>query len=157
MISLPWLKGALVSLCAVPRIDYFVSSFQESSRYLSPTQISDFLDGAIRNRISVRLIGEQHIALSHALNTPEANGVGIVDKTCSPSTMINMCGSFVKELCQATLGSSPIIVVNGDVDATFPCVPSNVSLSWTDFDLVMSLFISNISSLKFSRILFAQQ
>ncbi|KAJ3517786.1 hypothetical protein NLJ89_g278 [Agrocybe chaxingu] len=44
--------------------------FQECSRYMSPTQISDFLDGAIRNRISVRLIAEQHIAVSQALNYP---------------------------------------------------------------------------------------
>ncbi|KAF8919491.1 atypical/PDHK/BCKDK protein kinase [Mucidula mucida] len=113
-------------------IPTMAKGFQESSRYLSPTQISDFLDGAIRNRISVRLIGEQHIALSHALNTPEANGVGIVDKTCSPSTMINLCGSFVKELCQATLGSSPIIVVNGDVDATFPYVPVHLEYILTE-------------------------
>lgn len=100
------------------------SSFQECSRYMSPTQISDFLDGAIRNRISVRLIAEQHIALSRALKDAIGNNKffhnGIVDMTCSPSAMIRMCGSFVGELCEATLGMSPPLLIDGHVDATFP-------------------------------------
>jgi len=88
---------------------------------MSPNQISDFLDGAIRNRISVRLIAEQHIAVSQALTAPNdpTEHVGIVDMKCSPKSMINMCGSFVSELCEATLGTSPTIIVDGDVDATF--------------------------------------
>jgi 26S proteasome regulatory subunit T1 len=101
-------------------------SFQECSRYMSPTQISDFLDGAIRNRISVRLIAEQHIALSRALKSPlEEQNVthnGIVNMKCSPLDMVRMCGSFVGELCEATLGASPPLVINGHEDATFPCV-----------------------------------
>lgn len=32
------------------------------------------------------------------------------------------CGSFVKELCSATMGASPEIVVDGSLDATFACV-----------------------------------
>jgi 26S proteasome regulatory subunit T1 len=91
---------------------------------MSPTQISSFLDGAIRNRISVRLIAEQHIALSQALNNPDANTshVGVVDMRCSPKVMISMCGSFVSELCEATLGASPSIVIDGHPDATFAYV-----------------------------------
>lgn len=92
---------------------------------MSPTQISNFLDGAIRNRISVRLIAEQHIALSRALK--DASGDynvilhnGIVNMTCSPTEMVHMCGSFVGELCEATLGVSPPLVIDGHVDATFP-------------------------------------
>lgn len=102
----------------------FLNSFQECSRYMSPTQISDFLDGAIRNRISVRLIAEQHIALSRALKDAKGDHDflhnGIVNMTCSPSDMIRMCGSFVGELCEATLGTSPPLLMDGHVDATFP-------------------------------------
>jgi len=88
---------------------------------MSPKQISDFLDGAIRNRISVRLIAEQHIAVSHALNHPNDPSayVGTVDMHCSPNSMIKMCGSFVTELCEATLGASPPLVIDGYSDATF--------------------------------------
>jgi len=91
---------------------------------MSPSQISSFLDGAIRNRISVRLIAEQHIALSQALNNPDNDPchVGVVNMRCSPKAMINMCGSFVSDLCEATLGVSPPIVVDGHADATFAYV-----------------------------------
>ena len=103
-----------------------VLRFQECSRYMSPQEISDFLDGVIRNRISVRLIAEQHIAVSQALKQPSnsAASVGVVDMKCSPTAMIQMCGSFVTELCEATLGSSPSIVIDGQADATFAYVYS---------------------------------
>jgi 26S proteasome regulatory subunit T1 len=88
---------------------------------MSPNQICDFLDGAIRNRISVRLIAEQHIAVSQTLTSPNdpTEHVGVVDMKCSPKSMINICGSFVSELCEATLGASPTIIIDGDVNATF--------------------------------------
>lgn len=90
---------------------------------MSPQMVSEFLDGAIRNRVSVRLIAEQHVALSRALGTPKADAVGIVDRMCSPRSMINMCGSFVAQLSQATLGASPHIEIDGVADATFPYAP----------------------------------
>ena len=92
---------------------------------MSPIQISNFLDGAIRNRISVRLMAEQHITLSQAFDNPNADRsyVGVVDPKCAPKAMIKMCGSFVSELCEATLGTSPSIIIDGGDDATFPYVP----------------------------------
>jgi 26S proteasome regulatory subunit T1 len=92
---------------------------------MSSEQISNFLDSAIRNRIAVRLIAEQHIVLSRALQNPDQakTNVGIVDMTLSPVEMIRMCGSFVSELCEATLGAAPSIVIDGTTDATFACVP----------------------------------
>ena len=99
-------------------------SFQESTRYMSNDQVTSFLDGAIRNRISVRLIAEQHIALSRALKQQsegrEMTHNGIVDMTCSPSEMIKTCGSFVSDLCEATLGTSPSLIIDGHTYATFP-------------------------------------
>lgn len=97
-------------------------SFQECSRYLTPEQISSFLDDAIRIRIAVRLIAEQHIALTRALTDKSfsADHLGVIHMTCSPRNMIQMCGTFVTELCDATLGSSPEIIVDGDFNATFP-------------------------------------
>jgi 26S proteasome regulatory subunit T1 len=111
-VILPWISFTLS--------DRF-GSFQECFRYMSPTEISNFLDGAIRNRISVRLIAEQHIALSQAIKDPPTNDihVGVVNLTCSPSDMIKICGSFVSDLCNATLGASPSVVIDGHADATF--------------------------------------
>ena len=116
-------------------------SLQECSRYLTPEQTSQFLDGAIRNRIAVRLIAEQHIALSRALQHPDSmkDRVGVIDLKCRPIDLIrcdtfytallsldhisfSTCGSFVKELCSATMGASPEIEVDGSPDATFAYV-----------------------------------
>lgn len=86
---------------------------------MTSSQMSEFLDGAIRSRISVRLIAEQHISLSRAIQGSKPPNVGVVDTQCSPAEMVRMCGSFVSELCEATLGSSPIVTIEGDREATF--------------------------------------
>ncbi len=88
---------------------------------MSSEQISNFLNAAIRNRIAVRLIAEQHIVLSRALQDPEqANtNIGVVNMSLSPVEMIRMCASFVSELCEATLGAAPPVVIDGVTDATF--------------------------------------
>ncbi|KAI0075457.1 26S proteasome subunit P45 [Panus rudis PR-1116 ss-1] len=116
-------------------IPTMAKGFQECSRYMTPDQISDFLDSAIRNRIAVRLIAEQHIALSRTLEHPEQNSpdhIGIVHTKCSPKEMIRMCGSFVRDLCEATLGASPEIVIDGAVDATFAYVPVHLEYILTE-------------------------
>ena len=88
---------------------------------MSATAISDYVDAAIRNRIAVRLIAEQHVALTHALEDHPSSSthVGIIDTALSPVKMINMCASFVGELCEGSLGGSPKVVVDGHTDATF--------------------------------------
>ncbi|KDQ33645.1 hypothetical protein PLEOSDRAFT_1061289 [Pleurotus ostreatus PC15] len=115
-------------------IPTMAKGFQECARYMSPVQISTFLDGAIRSRISVRLIAEQHIALSEALGNPEGDPTcsGVVDMDCSPKEMIKMCGSFVTELCEASLGASPRIEIDGQVDATFAYVPVHIEYILTE-------------------------
>jgi 26S proteasome regulatory subunit T1 len=98
-----------------------VCRFQECAKYMSSEQISNFLNAAIRNRIAVRLIAEQHIVLSRALQDPEQakTNIGVVDMSLSPVKMIRMCASFVSELCEATLGAAPHVVIDGATDATF--------------------------------------
>ncbi|KAF5386703.1 hypothetical protein D9615_001734 [Tricholomella constricta] len=115
-------------------IPTMAKGFQECSRYMSPAQISTFLDRAITNRISVRLIAEQHIALSQALENPDADTsyVGVVDMKCSPKAMVNMCGSYVSELCEATLGATPPVIIDGHPDATFAYVPVHIEYMLTE-------------------------
>lgn len=81
--------------------------------------MTDFLDRAIRNRISVRLIAEQHCAISLMLNQPEGRDISIVDMHCSPQMMVEKAGHFVGQLCESTLGATPGIVIDGHTDATF--------------------------------------
>lgn len=89
---------------------------------MNPTETAAFLDGAIRSRIAIRLIAEQHISLTRILREEGENAaptMGVVDPVCSPADMLKMCGSFVHELCEGTLGDAPQLVLEGQVDATF--------------------------------------
>jgi len=43
-----------------------------------------------------------------------------------------MCGSFVADLCEATLGSSPSIVIDGHADAAFAYVPVHLEYILTE-------------------------
>ncbi|KAJ3550347.1 hypothetical protein NM688_g5092 [Phlebia brevispora] len=115
-------------------IPIMAKGFQECSKYLSPAEISTFLDAAIRNRIAVRLLAEQHIAISRDLETQGASEdhIGVVHMRCSPAEMIRMCASFVTELCEATLGSAPKIIIDGDVNATFAYVPVHIEYILTE-------------------------
>ncbi|KAI0332082.1 26S proteasome subunit P45 [Cubamyces sp. BRFM 1775] len=115
-------------------IPAMAKGFQECARYLTPEQISEFLDSTIRNRIAVRLIAEQHIAISRDLarGDNDGNHLGVVDLACSPKEMIGVCGSFVSDLCEATLGASPQIVIDGDADATFAYVPVHLEYILTE-------------------------
>ncbi|THG99044.1 hypothetical protein EW026_g3241 [Hermanssonia centrifuga] len=116
-------------------IPIMAKGFQECSRYMTPEEISSFLDAAIRNRIAVRLLAEQHIALSRDLQDPDNRSkdhIGVVHMSCSPRDMIRMCGSFVSDLCEATLGASPEIIIDGQVDATFAYVPVHLEYILTE-------------------------
>ncbi|VDB86964.1 unnamed protein product [Peniophora sp. CBMAI 1063] len=117
-------------------IPLIAKGFQECVQhdYMSATAISDYVDAAIRNRIAVRLIAEQHVALTHALDSPPSSSthVGIVDTELSPVKMINMCASFVGELCEGSLGGSPKVVVDGHTDARFAYVPVHMEYILTE-------------------------
>lgn len=86
-----------------------------------PAEIAAFLDTTITGRISLRLIAEQHIAISRTLREPDLarHHIGIVDMQCSPADMIKMCSSYVSELCEGTLGAAPQITLDGEVETTF--------------------------------------
>ncbi|KAF8582062.1 alpha-ketoacid dehydrogenase kinase [Ramaria rubella] len=116
-------------------IPTMAKGFQECSRYMSSTEISCFLDQAIRTRIGVRLIAEQHITLSRALRESPLippYDFGVVDMACSPVQMIKMCSKYVSDLCEATLGKSPTLILEGDLQATFAYVPVHLEFSLTE-------------------------
>lgn len=111
--------------------------FSECKDYLSETQITTFFDKAIRNRIGIRLIAEQHLALSflsddssHSPSSPNSKSpdmtVGIVDTACSLARIIKNCGYHVENLCDGAYGRAPELLIDGDTDAQFTYVPSHI-------------------------------
>jgi 26S proteasome regulatory subunit T1 len=88
---------------------------------MTPEVMTHFMDGTIRDRINIRLLAEEHIAISRAL---EEKGhvddfLGVVHTKCSPAENIQLVGAFVTDLCEATLGASPRIRIDGHIDASF--------------------------------------
>jgi len=88
---------------------------------MTPEDITHFLDHAIGSRIAVRLLCEQHIAVSQTPRHPDDPHLhqGVVDMECSPAEMVRSCASFVAEMCDATVGASPECILEGDIGATF--------------------------------------
>jgi 26S proteasome regulatory subunit T1 len=127
--------------------------FQECTRYMSPTQIAAFLDSTIGARIAIRLIAEQHLAISEEFSrdAPKEH-LGVVDLRCSPQRMIKMCGAYVTELCDGTFGSSPPLKIEGDADATFAYVQLYPLPLFRLSRLDMSQSILNTYLLRSSRI-----
>ncbi|PWN52703.1 alpha-ketoacid dehydrogenase kinase [Violaceomyces palustris] len=48
--------------------------FQESRKYMDPRDVAAFLDATIHSRIAIRLIAEQHLALSHGGDSHHLSG-----------------------------------------------------------------------------------
>lgn len=104
--------------------------FLECKKYMTSSAISTFLNGAIHSRIGIRLIAEQHMALSHAFATGKTatpHSVGIIDTRVNAYDLIKQDSEFVDELCESTLGEKPDINIEGDREATFVGIASHLS------------------------------
>ncbi|KAF9573160.1 hypothetical protein BGW38_008457, partial [Lunasporangiospora selenospora] len=121
--------------------------FLECKKYMNKADIKTFLDDMIRARIGIRLIAEQVISLqeqytvchseqekdnltrtdteTHGVAEGErkAGIVGVVHRDLKPAELVRTCASFVSELCNVNYGSSPEVIINGQLDAKFTYVP----------------------------------
>ncbi|GAA96004.1 hypothetical protein E5Q_02664 [Mixia osmundae IAM 14324] len=122
-------------------IPVLAQGFQECKRYMSDVEISQFLDRAIRNRISIRLIAEQHLSLawfSRKSKKPrpardrDQQLLGLIDLKCSPAGLVKGCESFVSDLCEASYGVAPSLVLDGQIDATCVYVPMHLEYIFTE-------------------------
>ncbi|KAK4705120.1 hypothetical protein P7C70_g1090, partial [Phenoliferia sp. Uapishka_3] len=125
-------------------IPVLAKGFQETRRYLPDTTITSFLNRAIRNRITLRLLAEQHLSLSSAslpslrhtapqeaapkspkdprvepsARAPSSSmtptRVGVLDLSLSPRDLIDTCAGYVSELCEATYGVAPKYRIEGN-------------------------------------------
>ena len=91
-------------------ISSYNPGFSECKPYLSEDEISNFFDRAVRNRIGIRLIAEQHLAYSFLTarqgktsggrTAKDSSQVGIVDTRCKPAKLVRSCGYHVETLCE---------------------------------------------------------
>jgi signal transduction histidine kinase len=124
--------------------------FLECRKYISPQDVTAFLDEHLRARIGTRLIAEQHIALhfstqEHGYHENEQSSyIGVIDTQLHPATVVDRCGEFVGEICELRYGVRPSLVVNDESDTTFAYVP--VHLEYIITELLKNAFRATIES-----------
>lgn len=135
-------------------IPILARGFLECRKYISPAEVTRFLDEHLRARIGTRLIAEQHIAL-HSSSQPhndtetinddhESSYIGIIDTALQPASIINSCGAFVSEICELKYGVRPSWVIDGEVETTFAYVP--VHLEYIITELLKNAFRATVES-----------
>lgn len=124
-------------------IPVLARGFLECRKYISPGEVTRFLDEHLRARIGTRLIAEQHIAL-HISSLPHRNDdakyesntsathIGVIDTALKPADVVRQCESFVSEICELKYGVRPSIVINGYPDVTFAHVPTHLEYIITE-------------------------
>ncbi|KAL2754565.1 hypothetical protein ACRALDRAFT_1076219 [Sodiomyces alcalophilus JCM 7366] len=125
-------------------IPTLAQGFRECRRYISPADVTQFLDQHLRARIGTRLIAEQHIALHYssqphfdpaASPTPcpeHPSYVGVIDTALRPADIVMSCADFVAEICELRYGVRPQVVINGDPDTTFAFIPMHLEYIVTE-------------------------
>ena len=123
-------------------IPVLARGFLECRKYISPAEVTMFLDEHLRARIGTRLIAEQHIAL-HLSSQPHSQGknpahslspthVGVIDTALRPADIIRHCEMFVSEICELKYGVRPTVVINGQVDTQLAHVPTHLEYILTE-------------------------
>jgi signal transduction histidine kinase len=125
-------------------IPILARGFLECRKYISPSEVTRFLDEHLRARIGTRLVAEQHIAL-HFSSTPHFDPaasptpcpehpsyIGVIDTALRPASTVDSCGGFVADICELNYGVRPQWIVDGEPDTTFAFVPMHLEYIITE-------------------------
>ncbi|AEO67087.1 b2d2f07f-e222-4308-9821-4d4769529c4b [Thermothielavioides terrestris] len=137
-------------------IPILARGFLECRKYISPAEVTRFLDEHLRARIGTRLVAEQHIAL-HFSSTPHFDSaasptpwpehpsyIGVIDTALRPALTIDSCGGFVADICELNYGVRPRWIVDGEPDTTFAFVPMHLEYIVTE--LLKNAFRATVES-----------
>ena len=129
-------------------IPILARGFLECRKYISPAEVTKFLDQHLRARIGTRLIAEQHIALHMASQADSqrvpSQYIGVIDTALRPAEIIRSCEGFVSEICELKYGVRPTLIINGEVDAELAHVPVHIEYILTE--LLKNAFRATIES-----------
>lgn len=124
-------------------ISILARGFLEARKYISPAEVTRFLDEHLRARIGTRLIAEQHIALhfsskphselsSMMPSDPDTSYIGAIDTNLRPNDIIRSCEGMVGDICEFKYGVRPHVIVDGDPDYTFAHIPMHLEYILTE-------------------------
>ncbi|KAI5291794.1 hypothetical protein KEM54_006705 [Ascosphaera aggregata] len=146
-------------------IPLLARGFMECRKYISPAEVTKFLDEHLRARIGTRLIAQQHLALHHASrpenedatqsnvhteqftdSAPEelSTYIGVIDTKLQPAKLIQSCADFVSEICELQYGVRPRLVMDGQPDAEFAHIPMHLEYIFTE--LLKNAFRATLES-----------
>ncbi|KAI8325936.1 alpha-ketoacid dehydrogenase kinase, partial [Martensiomyces pterosporus] len=115
-------------------IPTIAQGFLECKQYMPREERATFINDLIRSRIGLRVIGEQHVALSYhssARHKVRGSGgmddvwVGTIHTKLLPASMMEQCGQMVQNMCELYYGTAPSYYVDGDVKETISYIPSH--------------------------------
>jgi len=132
-------------------ISILARGFLEARKYISPKDVTRFLDEHLRARIGTRLIAEQHLSL-HFSSQPhgeamyeqaETRGyIGVIDTRLRPARIVDHCANVVGEICELKYGVRPTVVINGEPEYEFAHVP--VHLEYIITELLKNAFRATV-------------
>jgi signal transduction histidine kinase len=134
-------------------ISILARGFLEARKYISPKDVTTFLDEHLRARIGTRLIAEHHLALhfssqphSEMMHESEENPgfIGVIDTKLRPAKIVQHCENVVGEICELKYGVRPHVVINGEPKYTFAHVP--VHLEYIITELLKNAFRATVES-----------
>ncbi|ORY10052.1 branched-chain alpha-ketoacid dehydrogenase [Clohesyomyces aquaticus] len=135
-------------------ISILARGFLEARKYISPKDVTRFLDEHLRARIGTRLIAEQHLAL-HFSSQPHqeltqdgadetSSFIGVIDTKLRPAKIVQHCENVVGEICELRYGVRPHVVINGEPEYSFAHVP--VHLEYIITELLKNAFRATVES-----------
>ncbi|KAL9594781.1 MAG: hypothetical protein Q9219_006840 [cf. Caloplaca sp. 3 TL-2023] len=136
-------------------IPILARGFLECRKYISPADVTRFLDEHLRARIGTRLIAEQHIAL-HLSSQPHNGGasapqehdqpsyIGVIDTALRPAEIVRHCEAFVGEICELKYGARPAVIINGQPETRMTHVPTHLEYIITE--LLKNAFRATVES-----------
>eukprot|EP00127_Corallochytrium_limacisporum_P001330 Clim_evm20s51 gene=Clim_evmTU20s51 len=95
---------------------------QECLRYMSAAKLDSFIDTTLRNRLGIRILLENHLALHRNAE----NFIGIVCRNVCPAEVVRKGAIIASQMTEQKYMVAPQVVIDGDVEATFPYVPFHV-------------------------------
>jgi signal transduction histidine kinase len=133
----------------------------EARRYISPAEVTTFLDQHLRARIGTRLIAEQHLALHYssqpqleaegrdpwevqAATNPRASFIGVIDTQLSPANVVGICEALVGDICEFKYGIRPQVVISGETEYVFAQIPTH--LEYILMELLKNAFRATIEN-----------
>ncbi|KAJ2784170.1 hypothetical protein H4R18_001297 [Coemansia javaensis] len=123
----------------IPKI---AQGFLECKQYMPREERTAFISDLIRSRIGLRVIGEQHVALSFQFRSEQNAGskqqaragapqtaedvwVGAIHTKLRPARMMEQCARMVQNMCEMYYTTAPEYYVDGNVDETISYIPSH--------------------------------